>query len=57
MQFMPATWAAYGEDANHDGRTDPNNPWDAIFAAAHYLRANGAPADWHKAIFAYNHAD
>jgi hypothetical protein len=57
MQFMPATWARYGEDADHDGPTDPNDPWDAIFAAAHYLRANGAPADWRTAIFAYNHAD
>jgi Transglycosylase SLT domain len=57
MQFMPATWARYGDDANHDGRTDPHDPWDAIFAAAHYLRANGAPGDWRTAIFAYNHAD
>ena len=34
MQFMPPTWAAYGVDANKDGRKDPYNPVDAIFAAA-----------------------
>lgn len=57
MQFMPETWAAYGVDANHDGVKDPYNPRDAIFAAARYLRASGAPGDWYEAIFAYNHAD
>ncbi|HEX8752244.1 MAG TPA: lytic murein transglycosylase [Solirubrobacterales bacterium] len=56
MMFMPETWASYGVDANHDGKRDPFNPWDAIFAAARYLRANGAPANWPEAIFAYNHA-
>ena len=34
MQFMPATWKAYGTDANRDGKRDPYNPVDAIFAAA-----------------------
>jgi Transglycosylase SLT domain len=57
MQFMPATWAAYGVDANGDGVRDPNNPHDAIFAAARYLRASGMPEDPEGAIFAYNHAD
>jgi len=57
MQFMPATWAAYGVDADGDGRPDPNTPADAIFAAARYLAASGAPGDWYRAIFAYNHAD
>jgi hypothetical protein len=56
MQFMPATWAAYGVDADADGRADPRDPWDAIFTAARYLRANGAPADWARAVLAYNHA-
>ena len=31
--------AAYGTDANKDGRKDPYNPVDAIFAAARYLKA------------------
>ncbi len=57
MQFMPATWAAYGVDGNADGRKDPYNPVDAIFAAARYLRAAGADSDLRRAIFAYNHAD
>ncbi len=57
MQFMPATWKRYGTDANRDGRKDPFNPVDAIFAAARYLRAAGAGQDLRRAIFAYNHAD
>jgi hypothetical protein len=57
MQFMPATWKTYGVDANRDGRKDPYNPVDAIFAAARYLRAAEAEKDIRKAIFAYNHAD
>ena len=57
MQFMPATWRAYGVDANGDGRRDPANPDDAIHAAANYLRASGAPRRWYRALFAYNHAD
>ena len=54
---MPETWAMYGVDANGDGVADPNNPEDAIFAAARYLSAAGMPADTYGAIFAYNHAD
>lgn len=57
MQFMPGTWESYGVDANHDGVKDPNNPVDAIFAAARYLKASGADSNIEKAIFAYNRAD
>ena len=57
MQFMPATWRAYGVDANRDGVADPGNPVDAIFAAARYLQAAGAETDLRTAILAYNHAD
>ncbi len=57
MQFMPSTWATYGVDADGDGTRDPNNPNDAIFAAARYLRAAGMPEDPEGAVFAYNHAD
>ena len=57
MQFMPATWKAYGVDANGDGRKDPYNPVDAICAAARYLNASGGEEDLRTAIFAYNHAD
>jgi murein DD-endopeptidase MepM/ murein hydrolase activator NlpD len=56
MQFMPATWKMYGVDANKDGKRDPYNPVDAIFAAARYLKAAGAQTNIRKAVFAYNHA-
>jgi hypothetical protein len=56
MQFMPATWSAYGVDANGDGVGDPSDPADAIYAAARYLAAAGGSHDIRKAIFAYNHA-
>ena len=45
MQFMPATWEAYGVDGNQRRQKDPYNPVDAIFAAARYLRAAGADTD------------
>jgi hypothetical protein len=57
MQFMPATWAMYGTDANGDGEKDPFNPVDAIFAAARYLKAAGAGSDLRRSIFSYNHAN
>jgi hypothetical protein len=57
MQFMPPSWRAYGVDANKDGRKDPYNPVDAIFAAARYLAAANYENDVRGAIFAYNHAD
>jgi murein DD-endopeptidase MepM/ murein hydrolase activator NlpD len=57
MQFLPSTWQAYGVDANKDGKKDPYNPVDAIFAAARYLKAAGYEESVRRAIFAYNHAD
>ncbi len=57
MQFLPSTWKMYGVDANGDGKKDPYNPVDGVFAAARYLKAAGAQEDLRKAIFAYNHAD
>jgi Transglycosylase SLT domain len=57
MQFLPSSWEAFGVDGNGDGVKDPDNPWDAIFAAANLLHASGAPGNWHDAIFSYNHAD
>jgi murein DD-endopeptidase MepM/ murein hydrolase activator NlpD len=56
MQFLPASWAQYGVDANGDGYKDPYNPADAIFAAARYLRAAGGDTNIRAAVFAYNHA-
>ena len=57
MQFLASTWAKYGVDAEGGGTPDRWNPADAIFGAANYLRASGAPGDYRKAIFAYNHAE
>lgn len=57
MQFMPSTWEKYKEDGNGDGVCDPYNPWDAIFAAAKYLKACGFEKDPSRAIYAYNHAN
>jgi hypothetical protein len=55
-QFMPATWTRFGVDADGDGRKDPDSAPDAIFAAARYLRHLGAPRDWRRALFGYNHS-
>lgn len=49
MQFEPATWGEYGAGG------DVMDPRASIFAAAHYLAANGAPGDMAGAVFAYNH--
>jgi transglycosylase-like protein with SLT domain len=57
MQFIASTWARYGVDAEGEGPPDRWNPADAIFSAANYLRASGAPADYRQAIYAYNHAE
>ncbi len=56
MQFIASTWARYGVDGDGDGRKDRWTPADAVFAAANYLAASGAPRDYPGAIFAYNHA-
>jgi membrane-bound lytic murein transglycosylase B len=48
MQFLPATWRAYGLGG------DVHDPHDAILGAANYLRASGAPRDYRRALFAYN---
>ena len=61
MQFNvrngpPSTWDRYGSDGNRDGRVDVYDPGDAIPAAADLLRANGAPGDYERALYAYNHA-
>jgi len=57
MQFLASTWAVYGVDGDGDGRRDRWDPADAIFSAANYLRASGAPGDYRRAIFAYNHSE
>ena len=56
MQFLASTWSAYGLDADGDGNADRWDPADAIFSAANYLRASGAPGSDEAALFAYNHS-
>jgi hypothetical protein len=56
MQFIASTWATYGVDGDGDGKIDRWDTADAIYGAANYLRRSGAPGDYGKAIFAYNHA-
>ncbi len=56
MQFIAATWARYGVDGDSDGIADRWNPADAIDGTANLLRAAGAPEDYRRALFAYNHA-
>jgi len=48
MQFLPSTWARYGEGG------DIQSDEDAIHAAARYLKANGAPSDMANALYRYN---
>jgi soluble lytic murein transglycosylase-like protein len=57
MQFMPSTWETSGVDGDGDGVADVMDPEDAIPAAASYLDDGGAPQDWYRALYSYNHAD
>jgi peptidoglycan DL-endopeptidase CwlO len=51
-----ARGTGYATDGDGDGVADVWNPADAVAGAARLLRANGAPADYRSAIFAYNHS-
>ena len=50
MQFIPETWARFGEGDIEDNR-------DAIFAAARHQKHHGAPADLDRALWHYNPTD
>jgi hypothetical protein len=52
MQFEPSTW----EEPGIGEGGDPDNPEDAIPAAARLLKREGAPGDWNHALLAYNPA-
>ncbi|MEU0136022.1 lytic transglycosylase domain-containing protein [Streptomyces sp. NPDC006296] len=60
MQFIPSTWATWGQDGNGDGRKDPNNIYDAALAAGHYLCAGtrdlSVGTDLDRAVLSYNHS-
>lgn len=50
MQFIPETWASYGQG-------DVNDDHDAIQAAGRYLASRGGPSDMERALFSYNNDD
>ncbi len=50
MQFLPSTFAAYGQGG------DIYSPRDSIMAAGRYLAANGFAADRDRALFRYNNS-
>ncbi|MEV3923736.1 lytic transglycosylase domain-containing protein [Actinomadura coerulea] len=66
MQFIAPTWEKYGangptinekgELGKPDGKRSRYDPGDAIFAAAVYLKALGAPAQTRRALWQYNGA-
>lgn len=57
MQFMPATFKAYGVDGDGDGRRNAYSLPDSIYSAANYLSKSGYKKDVRKAIWHYNHAE
>jgi cell wall-associated NlpC family hydrolase len=61
FQFLPATFRAYGKDANADGHVDPHNADDSALAAALYLCGTGRNltdrGQLSTAIYGYNHSD
>jgi membrane-bound lytic murein transglycosylase B len=59
MQFLPSTWAMWGQDGDVNGVIDPNDLDDAAFATALYLCNAGDLSDpdtWRAAIASYNSA-
>ncbi len=62
FQFIPGTWATYGEDGNGDGKKDVQDLTDAAFGAANLFEKDGAAKGAtddkiKKVIFLYNHSD
>ena len=50
MQFLPSTFAPYGQGGDID------SPRDSIMAAGRFLAANGFASDRDHAVYQYNHA-
>jgi len=50
MQFIPETWARYGQGDINDNR-------DAILGAARLLQASGGPGDMSRALLRYNNSN
>lgn len=56
----PTLWERFGVDGDHDGRTDPDDPADAVFTAARILRevehappTGGTYDQYHRAACGY----
>jgi membrane-bound lytic murein transglycosylase B len=60
MQFIPSTWAVWGEDGNTDGVKDVDNIYDAALGAAAYLCATSTELETDlgllAAYYSYNHS-
>jgi hypothetical protein len=55
-QFLVSTWQRYGVTPTGIGTPNMWNPADAVFSMANYLHASGAPQNYPRALYAYNHA-
>jgi len=60
MQFLPETWEHYAADGNDDGKSDPQNLFDAALTTAKYLCDGDLDlrkeADQHTAVLRYNNS-
>ena len=56
FQFIPSSWAIYGQDGNRDGVRDPHNIHDAVPAVVAHLCPYGSVTNLEAAIFSYNHS-
>jgi hypothetical protein len=60
MQLLPSAWQRYRADGDGDGRTDPNDVYDAALTAARYLCAGGFdladPGQLDAALLRYRHS-
>lgn len=60
MQFLPETWEHYAADGNDDGKSDPQNLYDAALTTAKYLCDGGLDlrkeTDQTTAVLRYNNS-
>ncbi|MFC4767172.1 M23 family metallopeptidase [Effusibacillus consociatus] len=56
IPFSHEQWTLYGIDGDNDNRVDPNNPWDAIDTAAHFLSLDD-PKNIETSLRRYRDAD
>lgn len=60
MQFIPSTWKSWGSDANGDGKSNPDNVFDATYSAGRYLCSGVtdimSSSNKVAAVMRYNHS-